>query len=152
MSLNDHRSGLFGNFVCPKPLVFIKRQKDTIIRLETNHLNITNDNIINWPANGDAIRACRMKGQSESLCRNYVKVLLGKNTTEVNSTLAEGDSVNIFVCGTNAFKPVCSWRKSDSLNTIESEEDASGKCPYNPSWNTTSLFTSRAPLKSLSLT
>ncbi|XP_015783936.1 semaphorin-5A-like [Tetranychus urticae] len=117
--------------------------RDTIIRLETNHLNITNDNIINWPANGDAIRACRMKGQSESLCRNYVKVLLGKNTTEVNSTLAEGDSVNIFVCGTNAFKPVCSWRKSDSLNTIESEEDASGKCPYNPSWNTTSLFTSR---------
>ena len=92
--------------------------------------------IINWPASKDSIIECRLKGQSDELCRNYIQVLLFKPS---NGSKNE----EIFVCGTNAFKPICSWRRINSLETVLSEEDGIAKCSYNPFWNTTSIFTSK---------
>ncbi|KAH1174809.1 hypothetical protein KIL84_008800, partial [Mauremys mutica] len=50
---------------------------------------------LTWGSNPHDISICRMKGKHEAECRNFVKVLLVRN----ESTL--------FVCGTNAFNPVC---------------------------------------------
>lgn len=52
-----------------------------------------------WGATPSEIAMCQAKGQSERLCRNYVRVLhsYGEN--------------QLYACGTNAFQPSCSWRQ-----------------------------------------
>lgn len=41
---------------------------------------------------------CITKGETEENCHNYIKVLLS-------------DGKQLFSCGTNAFKPSCTWRE-----------------------------------------
>uniref|UniRef100_A0A2K5RKD5 Semaphorin 6B n=1 Tax=Cebus imitator TaxID=2715852 RepID=A0A2K5RKD5_CEBIM len=48
-----------------------------------------------WGSNPSDIKVCRMKGKQEGECRNFVKVLLLR------------DESTLFVCGSNAFNPVC---------------------------------------------
>jgi hypothetical protein len=52
----------------------------------------------------------------------------------------------LLVCGTNAFNPKCRYySKSDGLKSgqlrIEKEFSGKGFCPYDPSHNSTSIFT-----------
>ncbi|KAK1896760.1 Semaphorin-6B [Dissostichus eleginoides] len=47
-----------------------------------------------WESNKNDIRICRMKGKHEDECRNFMKVLLRRPG-------------GLFVCGTNAFNPLC---------------------------------------------
>ncbi|KAJ3595474.1 hypothetical protein NHX12_004777, partial [Muraenolepis orangiensis] len=55
-----------------------------------------------WESNKNDIRVCRMKGKHEEECRNYIKVLLSHHD-------------GLFVCGTNAFNPLCANYTRDSL-------------------------------------
>ncbi len=44
------------------------------------------------------------------------------------------DNQSLLTCGTNSYHPICTWRRSDSLSTIISNENiisGNGKCPYN---------------------
>ncbi|KAJ8792948.1 hypothetical protein J1605_003916 [Eschrichtius robustus] len=50
---------------------------------------------LTWRSNPSDINVCRMKGKQEGECRNFVKVLLLR------------DESTLFVCGSNAFNPVC---------------------------------------------
>ena len=56
-----------------------------------------------WAATASSIGLCTAKGQSEELCRNYVKVLVSHND-------------QIFACGTNAFSPKCAWRDIQQIS------------------------------------
>ncbi|XP_030372393.1 semaphorin-5A [Scaptodrosophila lebanonensis] len=81
----------------------------------------------NWEATPEQIAMCLVKGQSERLCRNYVRVLhsYGEN--------------QLYVCGTNAFQPSCSWRQMENLNVSHYDEGVV-KCPFHPQANSTSLL------------
>lgn len=52
-----------------------------------------------WAAPPEQIGICQVKGQSERLCRNYVRVLQSYGENQ------------LYACGTNAFQPQCSWRQ-----------------------------------------
>lgn len=70
---------------------------------------------------------CLTKGQTEEDCRNYVMLLqIYQN--------------RLYICGTYAFSPNCSWWSMDHLETI-SHESGQAKCPFNPRANVTSIVT-----------
>ncbi|XP_014089304.2 semaphorin 5c isoform X1 [Bactrocera oleae] len=82
-----------------------------------------------WAAPPEQIGICQVKGQSERLCRNYVRVLQSYGENQ------------LYACGTNAFQPQCSWRQMENL-TIVAYDNGVGKCPFNPHSSITSLMSS----------
>ncbi|XP_037901105.1 semaphorin-5A isoform X2 [Glossina fuscipes] len=81
-----------------------------------------------WEAEPSQISMCQAKGQSEHLCRNYIRVL---------QTYSEN---KLYACGTNAFNPNCTLLQMENLQ-ITGYESGVGKCPFNPQSNITSLMT-----------
>lgn len=70
--------------------------RDRIYRLSISSLQLLESTT--WSADPDKITSCLKKGQPETDCRNYIKVLQSSGT-------------KLFACGTNAFSPQCSWRE-----------------------------------------
>ncbi|KAM3962149.1 LOW QUALITY PROTEIN: semaphorin 5c [Aphomia sociella] len=82
-----------------------------------------------WPADENKIRLCQAKGQTEEDCHNYIKVLLSYGH-------------KLFVCGTNAFSPECSWREIESIRNSSALTTGVASCPYNPHSNVTAILSS----------
>ena len=72
-----------------------------------------------WSATAQTVGLCTAKGQSEDLCRNYVKVLL-----------IDDNANKVFACGTHAFSPKCSWREISQIGKVTRWIDGRAKCPY----------------------
>lgn len=104
---------------------FIVGARDAIFRLSLEGLNLLEKSI--WKAQKSTIDKCTTKGQTELNCRNYIKVLV------------EHDG-KLFVCGTNAFRPSCSWRDMQGINNVRKYIDGRGKCPHAPDANSTALM------------
>ncbi|VDI14838.1 semaphorin 6 [Mytilus galloprovincialis] len=74
---------------------------------------------------------CLMRRNSEEQCQNYIR-LYGKK-----------DNGDVYLCGTNAFKPRCRVYKKqpdDSFKMV-TEEDGVGKSPFHPMQNSTAVYT-----------
>lgn len=82
-----------------------------------------------WLAPPDKVELCQNKGQAETSCHNFVKVLLASGK-------------RIFTCGTNAFSPQCSWREIENVNSVLEWVRGVARCPYSPEANVTALLTS----------
>lgn len=80
-----------------------------------------------WAASPAMMETCQNKGQSEADCRNYVMVLQNYGN-------------QLYVCGTYAFSPYCSWRQMENL-TVTQFDKGVAKCPFNPRANITTLLT-----------
>lgn len=100
--------------------------RDALYRLSLEGL--TNLEKADWPATDVTVGLCTAKGQSESACHNYIKVLVAQND-------------RIFACGTHAFSPKCSWREIEAVNRVTKWVDGRGKCPYSPEANSSALMT-----------
>ncbi|XP_058876592.1 semaphorin-6B-like, partial [Acipenser ruthenus] len=61
-------------------------------------------------------------------CRNFMKVLLSRR----DGTL--------FVCGTNAFNPLCANYSTDSLELLGDTISGMARCPYDPKHANVALF------------
>ncbi|XP_060030595.1 semaphorin-6D isoform X9 [Erinaceus europaeus] len=71
---------------------------------------------------------CAMKGKHKDECHNFIKVFVPRNDEMV------------FVCGTNAFNPMCRYYR---LNTLEYDgEEISGlaRCPFDARQTNVALF------------
>lgn len=82
---------------------------------------------------------CKDKGKPQESCYNFIRVLLLHNYTKTNPDSDVDHAV--FVCGTNAFSPVCTWRPANNLSVILDSSSGIGKCPYNPKQNSTAIIT-----------
>lgn len=80
-----------------------------------------------WEATVPMMETCQNKGQSEADCRNYIMVLQNYGN-------------QLYVCGTYAFSPYCSWRQMENLNVTKYDKGVA-KCPFNPHANITTLMT-----------
>ncbi|KAJ3599613.1 hypothetical protein NHX12_033569 [Muraenolepis orangiensis] len=71
--------------------------------------------------------------QSEVECRNYIQTLHPVNDT------------TLYVCGTNAFSPVCDYMSYSEgrLALLGRQEEGKGKCPFDPFQRYTSLMVGR---------
>ncbi|KAB1259816.1 Semaphorin-6B, partial [Camelus dromedarius] len=83
---------------------------------------------LTWRSNPSDINVCRMKGKQEGECRNFVKVLLLR------------DESTLFVCGSNAFNPVCANYSMDTLQPIGDNISGMARCPYDPKHANVALF------------
>ncbi|KAM3852396.1 LOW QUALITY PROTEIN: semaphorin-6B [Vipera latastei] len=93
-----------------------------------------------WRSNKHDINICHMKGKHEAECRNFIKVLLLRN-----------DNV-LFVCGTNAFNPVCSDYSMDYLEPMGDNISGMARCPYDPKHANVALFTGQRMLFTATVT
>ncbi|NXB79067.1 SEM6B protein, partial [Donacobius atricapilla] len=84
---------------------------------------------LTWRSNQHDISICRMKGKHEAECRNFIKVLLVRNESL------------LFVCGTNAFNPVCANYSMDTLEPVGDNISGMARCPYDPKHANVALFT-----------
>uniref|UniRef100_H0WBU3 Semaphorin 5B n=1 Tax=Cavia porcellus TaxID=10141 RepID=H0WBU3_CAVPO len=86
-----------------------------------------------WASNEDTRRSCQSKGKTEEECQNYVRVLI-----------VAGQKV--FMCGTNAFSPVCSIRQVGNLSRTIEKINGVARCPYDPRHNSTAVISSQGEL------
>ncbi|NXD73278.1 SEM6B protein, partial [Eolophus roseicapillus] len=84
---------------------------------------------LTWHSNQHDISICRMKGKHEAECRNFIKVLLVRSKNL------------LFVCGTNAFNPVCANYSMDTLEPVGDNISGMARCPYDPKHANVALFT-----------
>ncbi|XP_070271964.1 semaphorin-6B [Myotis yumanensis] len=83
---------------------------------------------LTWRSNPSDINVCRMKGKQEGECRNFVKVLLLR------------DESTLFVCGSNAFNPLCANYSIDTLQPLGDNISGMARCPYDPKHANVALF------------
>uniref|UniRef100_A0AAQ5ZZV3 Sema domain-containing protein n=1 Tax=Amphiprion ocellaris TaxID=80972 RepID=A0AAQ5ZZV3_AMPOC len=60
-------------------------------------------------------------------CRNFIKVLLSQHS-------------GLFVCGTNAFNPLCANYTRDTLEMVGEPVSGMARCPYDPRHANVALF------------
>uniref|UniRef100_A0ABI7XLJ7 Sema domain-containing protein n=1 Tax=Felis catus TaxID=9685 RepID=A0ABI7XLJ7_FELCA len=86
-----------------------------------------------WASNEDTRRSCQSKGKTEEECQNYVRVLIVTGR-------------KVFMCGTNAFSPVCSSRQVGNLSRTIEKINGVARCPYDPRHNSTAVISSQGEL------
>uniref|UniRef100_A0A3B4Z5X1 Semaphorin-6B-like n=1 Tax=Stegastes partitus TaxID=144197 RepID=A0A3B4Z5X1_9TELE len=104
--------------------------RDDLYRVELD--NMAGDEMFyskkrTWESNKNDIRVCRMKGKHEGECRNFIKVLLSQHG-------------GLFVCGTNAFNPLCANYTRDTLEMVGEPVSGMARCPYDPRHANVALF------------
>lgn len=91
---------------------------------------------IEWHSSDAHRELCALKGKQDMDCQNYIRVY------------ARLPDNRITICGTNSYKPLCriyakhidetSGRTTTEMVT---ELEAQGRCPYNPTHNSTYVYT-----------
>ncbi|XP_056381435.1 semaphorin-4D isoform X3 [Hyla sarda] len=72
---------------------------------------------------------CSRKGKSKQMeCLNYIRVLQPFNESA------------LYVCGTNAFQPVCDILELNNFKLLGKNEDGKGRCPFDPAQSYTSVM------------
>jgi semaphorin 5 len=92
-------------------------QNDTIVSNVENH-------IIYWEPSQDTDIECRRSvsyTHQSKICHNFVRILL-----------VDQQNKKLLTCGTNANKPVCTWRNLNQLDHVVERLDGLGKCPQSP--------------------
>ncbi|XP_037680137.1 semaphorin-6B isoform X3 [Choloepus didactylus] len=105
--------------------------RDSLYRVELEpptSMELRYQRKLTWPSNPSDINVCHMKGKQEGECRNFVKVLLLR------------DEATLFVCGSNAFNPVCANYSIDTLQPLGDSISGMARCPYDPKHANVALF------------
>uniref|UniRef100_K7G786 Semaphorin 4D n=1 Tax=Pelodiscus sinensis TaxID=13735 RepID=K7G786_PELSI len=95
-----------------------------------NSVNIAEKlNELYWKVTEEKKTKCADKGKSKQTeCLNYVRVLQPLNDTV------------LYVCGTNAFQPICDHLNVMSFELGGKNEDGKGRCPFDPAQSYTSVM------------
>ncbi|XP_020291407.1 semaphorin-1A isoform X2 [Pseudomyrmex gracilis] len=91
--------------------------------------DLTEQQRLTWYSTEKDVKMCVVKGTLEENCQNYIRILVktGSNT--------------LFVCATNAFKPMCRDYTVHAGNyTMVKEKGGQAKCPYDPQHNSTFVY------------
>ncbi|EHH51089.1 hypothetical protein EGM_10415 [Macaca fascicularis] len=86
-----------------------------------------------WASSEDTRRSCQSKGKTEEECQNYVRVLIVTGR-------------KVFMCGTNAFSPVCTSRQVGNVSRTIEKINGVARCPYDPRHNSTAVISSQGEL------
>ncbi|CAG7838408.1 unnamed protein product, partial [Allacma fusca] len=122
--------------------------KDSLVNLSARDLHL--NSVLNWTVSSHHRDQCQIKGQPDSKCYNFLRVLHGPLPLPQLSTKDEGSPENVtkagteskegyIVCGTNAFKPTCRYYDAD-LKNHTTEVSGVGYSPFDPTHSSTSVF------------
>nr|XP_016846459.1 PREDICTED: semaphorin-4D isoform X4 [Anolis carolinensis] len=95
-----------------------------------NSLNISEKKQeVFWKVTENQKTRCAEKGKSKQTeCLNYIRVLQQLSDT------------SLYICGTNAFQPVCDHLNSTSFKLVGRNDDGKGRCPFDPAQSYTSVM------------
>ncbi|KAM6180774.1 semaphorin-6D isoform 5-T5 [Erethizon dorsatum] len=83
---------------------------------------------LTWRSKQQDRENCAMKGKHKDECHNFIKVFVPRN-----------DEV-VFVCGTNAFNPMCRYYRLNTLEYDGEEINGLARCPFDPRQTNVALF------------
>ncbi|XP_078386060.1 semaphorin-6D isoform X4 [Cetorhinus maximus] len=83
---------------------------------------------LTWKSRQQDRNNCAMKGKHKDECHNFIKVFVPKSDDTV------------FVCGTNAFNPVCRYYRLDTLDYNGEEVSGLARCPFDAKQTNVALF------------
>ncbi|XP_030047824.1 semaphorin-4D-like [Microcaecilia unicolor] len=95
-----------------------------------NSLNIAEkQHEVYWKSSEDQKSVCYIKGRNqETECFNYIRILQPLNETF------------LYVCGSNAFQPICDYLDLTLFELAGRDEDGQGRCPFDPMESYTSVM------------
>uniref|UniRef100_A0A3B5AZ44 Semaphorin-4G-like n=1 Tax=Stegastes partitus TaxID=144197 RepID=A0A3B5AZ44_9TELE len=84
---------------------------------------------IDWDASPEQKKQCLNKGRdNQTECYNHIRFLQRYNET------------HLYVCGTNAFKPLCAYIDAERFSFSSGFEEGRDRCPYDPAKGYTGLL------------
>uniref|UniRef100_A0A3P8RV13 Semaphorin 4G n=1 Tax=Amphiprion percula TaxID=161767 RepID=A0A3P8RV13_AMPPE len=84
---------------------------------------------IDWDASPEQKKQCLSKGRdNQTECYNHIRFLQRYNET------------HLYVCGTNAFKPLCAYIDAERFSFSSGFEEGRDRCPYDPAKGYTGLL------------
>ncbi|XP_077171076.1 semaphorin-6A-like isoform X2 [Paroedura picta] len=100
------------------------------IELDKEHTKptILYSNMLVWESDEDQRRKCLFFAKTEEECHNFIKVIVKNKDNE------------LIICGTNAFKPICSYHKVETLDTLGEPFSGRGINPFDGTDHNIALF------------
>ncbi|XP_034414342.1 semaphorin-4G isoform X2 [Cyclopterus lumpus] len=98
--------------------------------LNTTDISTTTANLtIDWDASPEQKKLCLNKGRdNQTECYNHIRFLQRFNET------------HLYVCGTNAFRPLCAYIDAERFSFSSGFEEGRDRCPYDPAKGFTGLL------------
>ncbi|KAM9848737.1 semaphorin-4E isoform 1-T3 [Aulostomus maculatus] len=110
--------------------VLLLGAREAVYALDINNISLRKAAVY-WRVTEEKQRECKYKGKhAEVECRNYIRTLHKVNHTST------------YVCGTNAFSPICDYMTfaNGQLRLEGKQEEGKGKCPFDPFQRYSSLM------------
>ncbi|XP_073424551.1 semaphorin-6D isoform X4 [Dendrobates tinctorius] len=95
---------------------------------EVHKTEVTPSRKLTWRSGQPDRKNCAMKGKHKDECHNYIKVFVPRNDEMV------------FVCGTNAFNPMCRYYRLSTLEYDGEEISGLARCPFDARQTNVALF------------
>ncbi|XP_022914743.2 semaphorin-1A-like [Onthophagus taurus] len=103
--------------------------RNSVYNLSVTDFSERKENKLEWSSTEPHVELCLLKGKRVEDCQNYIRILA---VTSQNQ---------IFVCGTNSYKPMCRYYNvQNGQYNVENEVQGTAKCPYDPEHNSTAVF------------
>ncbi|XP_012297777.1 semaphorin-6D isoform X9 [Aotus nancymaae] len=105
--------------------------RDQVYTVNLNEMpktEVTPSKKLTWRSRQQDRENCAMKGKHKDECHNFIKVFVPRNDEMV------------FVCGTNAFNPMCRYYRLSTLEYDGEEISGLARCPFDARQTNVALF------------
>ncbi|XP_007571846.2 semaphorin-4G [Poecilia formosa] len=103
--------------------------RGALYALNTSNISTSANLTIDWNASPEQKKQCLNKGRNnQTECHNHIRFLQRFNET------------HLYVCGTNAFRPLCVYIDAERFNFSSGFEEGRDRCPYDPAKGFTGLL------------
>ncbi|KAL0984267.1 hypothetical protein UPYG_G00139230 [Umbra pygmaea] len=103
--------------------------RGALYALDTSNISKPVNLMIDWRASAEQKKQCLNKGKdNQTECYNHIRFLQRYNET------------HLYVCGTNAFRPLCAYIDAEHFNFSSGFEEGRDRCPYDPAKGYTGLL------------
>ncbi|KAM7370568.1 hypothetical protein PAMP_010100 [Pampus punctatissimus] len=110
--------------------------RGALYALNTSNISTPANLTIDWDASPEQKKQCLNKGRdNQTECYNHIRFLQRYNET------------HLYVCGTNAFRPLCAYVDAERFNFSSGFEEGRDRCPYDPAKGYTGLLVGSVLLK-----
>ncbi|KAK1905809.1 Semaphorin-4G [Dissostichus eleginoides] len=103
--------------------------RGAVFALNASDISASSALTIEWEASPEQKRQCLLKGKdNKTECFNHIRFLQRFNST------------HLYMCGTNAFRPLCAYIDEKRFVMSSQPEEGRDKCPYGPTTGYTALI------------
>ncbi|RVE59929.1 hypothetical protein OJAV_G00192850 [Oryzias javanicus] len=103
--------------------------RGALYALNASNISTSANLAIDWDASPEQKKQCLNKGRdNKTQCFNHIRFLQRFNET------------HLYVCGTNAFRPLCAYIDAERFTFSSAVEEGRDRCPYDPAKGFTGLL------------